>query len=73
MIIVQLFMSQGWLSELGVPGLLMDLRAIGLWHLKPESKADLSLTIFLLKKNPFCLSPHYYRRFWRGCRHVWWR
>lgn len=55
---VQLFTSQGSLSELRGPGLLMDPMGICLWHLKPESKADLSLTKFSLKKNPFYLSPH---------------
>lgn len=48
--IVQLFIAQGWLSELRGPGLLMDLIGICLWYLKPESKADLSLTNFFLKE-----------------------
>lgn len=39
-------MSQDWLPELRGPELLMDLMGICLWNLKPESKADLFLTIF---------------------------
>lgn len=44
-------MSPDWLSELRGPELLLDLMGICLWHLKPESKADLGfINIFLPKE-----------------------